>query len=215
MTNSVGYNQEQGRLLFTQQCIFLQGVASISCLPNTNLTEIAFAGRSNVGKSSLINSLTGRKKLARTSNIPGRTQQINFFNLGEQLIIADLPGYGFARAPKVVVRSWTELVNSYLNSRTQLCRVFLLIDARHGIKDNDKVSMNLLDKAAVSYQIVFTKIDKIKKEFLNKIIAETLVKIKTQAAAHPDLLITSSTKGFGMDHLRTEIATLVAQRKLM
>ena len=205
---------EQGRLLFARKWEFIKGVPSMKFLPPEGPVEISFAGRSNVGKSSLINALVNQKGLARTSNTPGRTQELNYFIPGGTgdipvLAIVDMPGYGYAKAPKSQVESWTRLVFSYLRGRSTLRRVFVLIDSRHGIKKNDEEVLDLLDKAAVSYQIVLTKSDKIKKAALEKLQGETLTKISKRAAAFPTLLTTSSEKNEGMAELRAEIATLI------
>ncbi|MEZ5871538.1 MAG: ribosome biogenesis GTP-binding protein YihA/YsxC [Nitratireductor sp.] len=204
----------EGRLLFARPWIFIRGVPSMNFLPPEGPHEIAFAGRSNVGKSSLINALVNQKGLARTSNTPGRTQELNFFipDPGENqvgdlpaLAIVDMPGYGFAKAPKAQVDKWTNLVFSYLRGRSTLKRVYVLIDARHGIKKNDTEVLSLLDKAAVSYQIVLTKIDKIKEAGVPRLMAETLEAIRKRPAAFPQVLATSSEKGIGMDELRAAI----------
>ena len=199
---------EAGRLLFTKPWTFLTSVTDMSNLPDATRTEIAFAGRSNVGKSSLINALTGRKTLARTSNTPGRTQQINFFRLQDALMLADLPGYGYAKASKTEIRRWTRLIFDYLRGRPSLRRVCLLIDARHGLKDSDIEVMKDLDEAAVSYQIVLTKCDKVKPGALAKLIGTTASRISTHVAAHPTIIPTSSVKSDGIETLRAELAIL-------
>ena len=205
---------EQGRLLFARNWEFIRGVPSMKFLPPEGPVEISFAGRSNVGKSSLINALVNQKGLARTSNTPGRTQELNYFipsGSGEmpELAIVDMPGYGYAKAPKSQVEAWTKLVFTYLRGRSTLRRVFVLIDARHGIKKNDMEVLDLLDTAAVSYQIVLTKIDKIKASAVESLCKDTSAKIAKRAAAFPDLLLTSSEKGTGMKELRAQIATLI------
>jgi len=202
---------EAGRLLFARPWDFLTSVTDMSNLPGAAGTEIAFAGRSNVGKSSLINALTGRKGLARTSSTPGRTQMLNFFGAPDtELTIVDMPGYGYAQAPKELVAAWTELVFSYLRGRPTLRRVFLLIDSRHGIKTNDLEAMDLLDKAAVIYQVVLTKSDKIKPGQLARLMEETSKTLSRRPAAFPEILATSSEKGIGLDELRAEIHRLVS-----
>ena len=199
---------ENGRLLFAKEATFLLGAASLSQVPDGPLPEVAFAGRSNVGKSSLINALTGRKDLARTSNTPGRTQQINFFDLGERLMLADLPGYGYAKAPKGQVMNWTRLVNSYLRGRQELRRTCVLVDARHGLKETDREIMKMLDAAAQAYQIVLTKCDKIKAADLDKLIERTSAELAKHTAAHPVIMRTSSFKSQGIEELRAELAAL-------
>ena len=205
---------ERGRWLFAQPCTFIKGVVKLQGLPDDPLPEIAFAGRSNVGKSSLINALTGRKSIARTSNTPGRTQEVNYFTLGqpgqEGLFLVDLPGYGYARESKDRVAAWTDLVITYLQGRPALRRVLLLIDARHGIKKNDEEVMGLLDKAAMSYQVVLTKTDKIKPPAAAKLLEETAARIVKRPAAYPVVLSTSSEKGEGIDALREAILQAVA-----
>ncbi|MES0880373.1 ribosome biogenesis GTP-binding protein YihA/YsxC [Roseibium sp. SCP14] len=203
---------EAGRLMFARQWDFLTSVTDMANLPDAAGTEIAFAGRSNVGKSSLINALTGRKGLARTSSTPGRTQMLNFFVAPETpLSIVDMPGYGYAQAPKELVDAWTKLVFSYLRGRPNLRRVILLIDSRHGIKKNDLEAMDLLDKAAVVYQIVLTKSDKIKPPQLERLIEETQGLLAKRVAAHPIIIATSSEKNRGIDDLRAELCLLAHQ----
>ena len=204
---------EAGRLLFAKECTFLRGVVALDGMPPDDLPEVAFAGRSNVGKSSLLNALTGRKRLARTSNTPGRTREINFFDLGGRLMLADLPGYGYAKAPKTQVRGWTILVHDYLAGRTSLRRLCLLIDARHGIKDSDRAIMELLDTAAVVYQTVLTKADKVKAPALETCIARTTAEIAGHVAAHPVLAVTSAVKRTGIAELRAGLAMLAAPSK--
>ncbi len=199
---------EAGRKLFAGDCTFLLGAAGLNQIPETSLPEIAFAGRSNVGKSSLVNALTGRKTLARTSHTPGRTQQVNFFDLASRLMIADLPGYGYAKAPKDQVAKWTRLVNAYLKGRAQLMRVLVLIDARHGIKDVDRDIMKMLDQAAVSYQVILTKVDKVKAGPLEKLLEKVHVELARHVAAHPIVRCTSSAKKVGIEELRAELARL-------
>lgn len=188
---------------------FVLSVASLNQLPADDLPEIAFAGRSNVGKSSIINALTAQKGLAKTSNTPGRTQQLNFFKLADKLYLVDFPGYGFAKAPDSIVKKWQNMIFTYLQGRANLKRVFLLIDSRHGLKKVDTDIMELLDKAAVTYQIVLTKIDKISSSELAKVQADIAVEIKKHAAAYVDLLSTSSEKNIGIDELRAEVYQLM------
>ena len=202
---------EAGRKLLASPCTFVLGVASLSQLPpDDQMEEIAFAGRSNVGKSSMINALTGRKSLAKTSNTPGRTQQLNYFNLADCLFLVDLPGYGFAKAPESMVKKWQKTIFAYLQGRVNLKRVFLLIDSRHGIKKVDRDIMEMLDKAAVTYQIILTKSDKISAAELEKVLTQTREETSKHAAAYVDVIVTSSEKGFGIDELRAEIARIAA-----
>jgi len=206
--------------LFARPWVFIRGVPAMKFLPPEGPPEIAFAGRSNVGKSSLINALTGQKGLARTSNTPGRTQELNFFVpdgfSGQDgdlppMALVDMPGYGFAQAPKDMVDRWTDLVFDYLKGRVTLKRVYVLIDSRHGIKKNDEEVLDLLDKAAVSYQIVLTKTDKIKAAGVPRLVAETLEKIRRRPAAFPTVIATSSEKGQGLDDLIAAIALVVTE----
>ena len=195
--------------LFNKRCDFVLSVANLNQLPHDDRVEIAFAGRSNVGKSSLINALFGQKKLAKTSATPGRTQQLNYFNLNDKLYVVDLPGYGFAKAPKDIVKSWQKLINTYLVGRASLRRVFLLIDSRHGVKKIDEEIMDMLDKAAVTYQIVLTKIDKISESALNRVLEETKKVVDKHTAAHINILKTSSEKNLYLDYLKAEVAELL------
>ena len=200
---------QRGIDFFSKRCEFVLSVANLKQLPADDLVEIAFAGRSNVGKSSLINALFGQKKLAKISSTPGRTQQLNYFNLNDQMYLVDLPGYGFAKAPKDVVRNWQNLINMYLVGRASLRRIFLLIDSRHGIKKIDEEIMDMLDKAAVTYQIVLTKIDKISAKELESILRVTKAQIEKHTAAHITILKTSSEKNLFLDELKAEIADLI------
>ena len=201
---------EAGRLLFAQDCVYLTSAVNEGQLPDLGLTEVAFAGRSNVGKSSLVNALTRRKTLARTSNTPGRTQQLNFFELGGRLILVDLPGYGYARAAKSEIARWTGLTRGYLKGRQQLRRTCLLIDARHGLKKSDREIMDEFDEAAVSYQIVLTKADKLKPGALDRTVAGIAEEVAKHPAAHPTLRATSAVSGRGIAELRAELAALAA-----
>jgi GTP-binding protein len=198
---------EAARKTFAGPVAFLKSAPALEHLPDPVVPEIAFAGRSNVGKSSLLNKLTNRNALARTSNTPGRTQELNFFDVGEPLAfrLVDMPGYGFAKAPKDVVRKWRYLVNDFLRGRDVLKRTLVLIDARHGIKDVDREIMEMLDKAAVSYRLVLTKADKIKPTELEKVATETAEEARKRPAAHPDILSTSSETGLGMPELRAAV----------
>ncbi|WP_176762722.1 ribosome biogenesis GTP-binding protein YihA/YsxC [Pelagibacterium luteolum] len=198
---------ENVRLLFARPWVFLKGCVRVSDLPADDIVEVAFAGRSNVGKSSLINALVGQGSLARTSNTPGRTQELNLFAPETGGIrIVDMPGYGFAKAPKPAVEKWNKLIHQFLRGRPNLRRVYVLVDARHGPKANDATVMNELDKAAVSYQVVLTKADKMLEKDLAAIIAATAKFIAKRPAAHPEIILTSSEKATGIDTLRTEIA---------
>ena len=200
---------ENANTLFSNKCEFVLGVAKLEQLPLTDMPEVAFAGRSNVGKSSIINAITNKKGLAKTSNTPGRTQQRNYFNLNDKLHIVDLPGYGYAQAPAHLVKQWQKVIFAYLQGRVNLKRVFLLIDSRHGIKKVDKEVMELLDKAAVTYQIILTKIDKISKDALEKVKLDIENEISQHAAAYNRIWPTSSEKKWGIDMVRAEIASLV------
>ena len=197
------------RKLFAQKCEFVQGSAHVEQMPSTTGDEVAFAGRSNVGKSSLVNALVGRKALARFSTTPGRTRQINFFDLGGRLVLVDLPGYGYARASKSDIAAWTNLVRYYLRFRANLRRVCLLIDSRHGPKGTDFEVMSLLDEAAVSYLIVLTKIDRLSGPDLGTQMKEVEASIAKRPAAHPTVLATSARDSMGIDDLRVSLAELV------
>ncbi len=197
---------EAGRHLFAQSCDFMLSVASIKQLPATDLPEVAFVGRSNVGKSTLINALTNQKQLARTSNTPGRTQQINLFNLGNRLILADLPGYGFARAPKPAVETWHRLIQTYLKGRPTLRTVCVLVDSRHGLKTVDEEYMKLLADAAVAYRIVLTKIDQVKSGQLASLLQDLQSALKHKIGAHPEPLAVSAKDLAGIAELRAEVA---------
>jgi len=199
---------ERGRKLFAGQVEFLKGVVAMDGLPPADRAEVCFAGRSNVGKSSLINALTGRKGLARASNTPGRTQEINYFTLGADHYLVDLPGYGFAEAPVAVVKRWQALLRAYLAGRQTLRRAFVLVDARHGIKPVDEEIMALLDTAAVTFQCVLTKADKVKPQDQERMLAQVRGKLATHPAAFPEILLTSSEKGEGLETLRAIIAGL-------
>ncbi|HTQ33654.1 MAG TPA: ribosome biogenesis GTP-binding protein YihA/YsxC [Stellaceae bacterium] len=201
---------EVGRLLFAKECHFVAGAGNMGALPPEGLPEVAFIGRSNVGKSSLVNALTGRRMLARTSHTPGRTQQINFFDLGGRLMLVDLPGYGYAAASKTAVRAWTALVEHYLTGRASLRRACLLIDARRGITDTDRPALALCDEAALSYQIVLTKIDAVKPTELAETAAAVTAELKRRRAAHPEIHLTSAEKKRGAEALRATLAGFAA-----
>jgi ribosome biogenesis GTP-binding protein YsxC/EngB len=201
---------ERGRKLFAGECTFLKGVTAMAAVPPADRLEICFAGRSNVGKSSLINALTGRRALARTSNTPGRTQEINYFNLAAgPMYLVDLPGYGFAEAPKPVVEKWQTLLRAYLAGRPTLRRVFLLIDARHGIKTVDEDIIGLLNRSAVTFEVVLTKVDKLGPGALAQVAEGVAERLAKQPAAYPEIVATSSDKGTGIDVLRSRIADLL------
>lgn len=197
---------ELGRKLFSGPVDFLKGVVAMDGLPKADRVEVCFAGRSNVGKSTLINAITNRKGLARASNTPGRTQEINFFELGAQRYLVDLPGYGFANAPLAIVEKWQRLLKSYLSGRPNLRRAFVLIDSRHGIKPVDEEIMQLMDRSALTFQVVLTKIDKIKQPEQEKVLLQVRKKLAKHPAAFPELIITSSEKGEGIATLRAVIA---------
>ncbi|NNK65339.1 MAG: YihA family ribosome biogenesis GTP-binding protein [Rhodobacteraceae bacterium] len=199
---------EVGRLLFAGETDFLKGVVAMSGLPPADRPEVCFAGRSNVGKSTLINAVTGRKALARASNTPGRTQEINYFTISESHYLVDLPGYGFANAPVAVVEKWQRLLKSYLAGRPTLRRAFVLIDARHGLKAVDEEIMSLLDRAAVTFQVVLTKTDKVKEKDRASVLAQVRAALAKHPAAFPEIVLTSSEKGHGIADLRAIIATL-------
>ena len=199
---------EAGRLLFAGQIDFERGVVGMEHLPDADLPEVAFAGRSNVGKSSLINAVTGRRKLARASTEPGRTRELNFFVIPERLRLVDLPGYGYAKAGKADIDRWTTLTRDYLRGRPSLRRVLLLVDSRHGVKPHDKEVMEALDLAAVNYQVVLTKADKLKASEIDAITKSTAAVVAKRPAAHPELRVTSAETGMGIDLLRADIAAL-------
>lgn len=200
---------EIGRLLFAGETEFLKGVVAMAGLPPADRIEVCFAGRSNVGKSSLINALTGRKGLARASNTPGRTQEINFFTLGASHYLVDLPGYGYANAPVAIVARWQKLLKQYLSGRQTLRRAFVLIDARHGVKPVDEEILSLMDSSALTFQVVLTKTDKIKTSERDAVLAQVRAALVKHPAAFPEIILTSSEKGEGIATLRAVIATLV------
>ena len=199
------------RKVFSGPIAFLKSAPSLKVLPDADAPEVAFAGRSNVGKSSLLNKLTNRTGLARTSNTPGRTQELNFFDVGDPLRfrLVDMPGYGFAKAPKDIVRKWRFLVNDYLRGRAVLKRALVLIDSRHGIKDVDRDILKMLDEAAVSYRLVLTKADKVKASELQAVVAATEAEARKHPAAHPEIIATSSEGGMGIDQLRQAVLEAV------
>ncbi|KCZ55894.1 hypothetical protein HY29_09825 [Hyphomonas beringensis] len=213
MENGDGFSEEAlevGRVLFAGPVEFVKGVVDLKGLPPADRTEVCFAGRSNVGKSSLINALTNRAKLARSSAEPGRTRELNYFDLGEgQLYLVDLPGFGYAKVSRSQAESWMKLTRSYLRGRPSLRRVFLLVDARRGLMDTDEDVMKMLDTSAVTYQIVLTKVDKLKKSEADAIAAGIEAKLKKHGAAHPLVRMTSSEKGWGIPELRAEVASLI------
>jgi GTP-binding protein len=203
---------EAARKVFSGPMAFLKSAPALQFLPEPTVNEIAFAGRSNVGKSSLLNALTNRSALARTSNTPGRTQELNFFDIGQPIKfrLVDMPGYGFATAPKEVVKKWRFLINDYLRGRQVLKRTLVLIDSRHGIKDVDIDVMDMLDAAAVSYRLILTKADKIKATALEEITARTVEIARKRPAAHPEIIATSSEKGLGMADLRAAVIEAIS-----
>ncbi len=202
------FTAEKGRMLFAGDTEFVKGVVAMDGLPPADRMEVCFAGRSNVGKSTLINALTGMKALARASNTPGRTQEINYFTAGDALYLVDLPGYGYANAPLPVVEKWQRLLKQYLSGRQTLRRAFVLIDARHGVKKVDDEIMSLLDSSAVTFQCVLTKSDKVKEADRAKILDQVRVALAKHPAAYPEIVVTSSEKGWGIPTLRAIISTL-------
>ncbi len=203
---------EAGRKLFAADWQFASAAGSLVSLPAMRGVEIAFAGRSNVGKSSLINALTGRRALARISHTPGRTQELIFFKGEDKLVLVDMPGYGYAAAAKAKVKAWTALIHAFLKGRANLARVYLLVDARHGLKPPDDDVLDTLDQAAVNYQIVLTKADQVKEAELKTLVAATTAALAKHAAAYPDLLATSARSGAGIPELRAAIARLTKER---
>ena len=207
-------SQRKSSWLFSNPCTFVTSVYSLNKLPEKKIPEIAFAGRSNVGKSSLLNFIFQKKGLAKASNTPGRTQCLNFFMLGENYLhVVDMPGYGYAKAPKEIVNKWTGMLKTYLRGRIQLKRVFLLIDSRHGLKKNDIEIMDMLDESAVSYQVVLTKIDKISSKEVEKRTIEVIEQFKNHPALYPEVIVSSSSKNTGLKDLQFAIASLVTKTK--
>lgn len=202
---------EAARKLFAGECDFVAGATTIEIIPALKLPEVAFVGRSNAGKSSLINALTGRKALARVSNTPGRTRQINFFDLGHKVMLVDLPGYGFAQASKTMVEEWQGLILNYLRGRANLKRVMLLIDARRGVMDTDRQAMGILDKSAVSYAAVLTKMDKVKPAERDAVVTGLTRDLTKQIAAYPQTFATSADEKTGLDPVKAHIAALAAR----
>ena len=200
---------ELGRLLFSRETSFVKGVVDMQGLPSPDKIEVCFSGRSNVGKSSLINALTNRKGLARASNTPGRTQEINFFSIPENHYLVDLPGYGYANAPVKVVEQWQNLLKQYLAGRQSLRRAFVLVDGRHGVKKVDTEIMSMLDSSAVTFQVVLTKLDKVKEKDRENILEQVRSSLQNHPAAFPEIILTSSEKGWGIQTLRSVIAMLV------
>tara|TARA_B100000674_G_scaffold475795_1_gene469266 strand:- start:2257 stop:2907 length:651 start_codon:yes stop_codon:yes gene_type:complete len=201
--------KEQGRLLFSKEISFVKGVVDMKGLPNPDKIEVCFSGRSNVGKSSLINALTGRKGLARASNTPGRTQEINFFSIPEKHYLVDLPGYGYADAPVKIVEQWQNLLKQYLAGRQSLRRAFMLVDGRHGVKKVDTEIMSMLDSSAVTFQVILTKLDKVKEKDRENTLEQVRSNLQKHPAAFPEIILTSSEKGWGIQTLRSVIAKLV------
>jgi len=205
-------DEDAGRLLFAKECTFVAGSERLDHLPPFTLPEIAFAGRSNVGKSSLLNALTNRSTLARVSNTPGRTRQLNFFDLGGRLLLVDMPGHGYAEASKADIKRWEKLIDAYLSGRPTLARVMVLVDARHGFKAGDRDLMKRLDERAVSYQVALTKSDQPKAAELAATTAKVAAELAKHPAAHPDIVVTSAQTGAGMPELRARLAKLAASR---
>jgi GTP-binding protein len=203
---------ETGRRLFAGEWLFFWASSSLESLPPMRGVEIAFAGRSNVGKSSLISAVTGQKALARTSHTPGRTQELIFFTGGGTLSAVDMPGYGYAAAPKAKIAAWTDLIRAYLRGRANLARVYVLVDARHGLKAPDEEVFKLLDDSAMSYQVVLTKADHVKPPALEQLVAETAAALRRHSAAYPGVIITSAHEGTGLPELRAAIARLLAEK---